>query len=176
MHWCRVVMNNETKNLVSNLNYKNFNALEISGRHWKKFGFKTYTNVSYPEFDVCNITNEFIDFADIVILEQVLEHVKNPWKAIENIKKIVKVNGYVLITIPFLLKIHGAPMDYWRWTVDGIKCLLEDVGFQIITADSWGNKLCAISNFDEWTEYSVDKPLNNEKEFPLMVWALAKKI
>jgi SAM-dependent methyltransferase len=175
MHWCRYVMDQETKLLVSNLPYNTFDAVEISGGHWKNFGFKTYDSYRYPSFDICNITSKHIESADIVLVEQVFEHVKNPWRAAENINRILKPNGYLLVTTPFFLKVHGAPVDYWRWTQSGLCVMLEECGFHIETVNSWGNRDCVSANFDQWADYHDGLNLQNEKDFPVVVWALAKK-
>jgi len=175
MHWCRYVMNQETKQLVSNLQYKNFDAVEISGSSWKNFGFKTYNSYHYPSFDVCNITPNHTNSADIVLVEQVFEHVKNPWRAAENINQMLKTDGYLLITTPFFLKVHGAPMDYWRWTEHGLAVMLETCGFYIEKIDSWGNRECVSANLDHWADYQEGLNLQNEKDFPIVVWALARK-
>lgn len=176
MHWCRHIMDQETKKLIFNLDYKNFDAIEISGSSWKKLDFKTYNNYFYPEFDICQISNKYHNSADIIFAEQVFEHVKNPWRAAENIYQMLRDDAYFLITTPFFLKVHGAPMDYWRWTKDGLQAMLEDVGFRVESIDSWGNRDCIISNLDQWTTYTEDQNLQNEKDFPVVVWALAKKI
>jgi SAM-dependent methyltransferase len=175
MHWCRYIMDQETEKLVSNLDYKNFVAVEISGSRWKKFDFKTYTNYFYPDFDVCQVSDEHTDSADIIFAEQVFEHVKNPWKAAENIYKMLKEGGYFLITTPFFLKVHGAPMDYWRWTKEGLCAMLEEVGFKVENINAWGNRDCIVANFDQWTNYSAELNLQNEHDFPVVVWALCRK-
>jgi SAM-dependent methyltransferase len=176
MHWCRKIMDDSTKKLILSLPYHELDAIEISGRSWKKFPFKSYKNLHYPEFDICNITSIHENTCDIILIEQVFEHVRNPWLAANNINKMLKNNGYILVTTPFYLKVHGAPMDYWRWTVNGLKALLEDSGFAIHHAESWGNKDCIISNFESWTEYQEGMDLINNTDLPIMVWALAKKI
>jgi SAM-dependent methyltransferase len=175
-HWCRKIMDESTLNLVSNLDYQNLDAVEISGKKWLDFKFKTYKNYFYPSFDICNVSSEYQNTADIVLIEQVLEHVKNPWKAIENIKKILRPGGYILVTTPFFLKVHGAPMDYWRWTKDGLSAMLEDSGLIVENAESWGNRDCIISNLSSWPDYQENDNLSNETDFPIVVWALARKI
>lgn len=175
MHWCRKIMDESTKKLISSLPHRNLDAIEISGRSWKKFPFKSYKNLYYPEFDICNIDSSYENICDIVLVEQVFEHVRNPWAAAKNINRMLRSSGSVLITTPFYLKVHGAPMDYWRWTQNGLTALLEDSGFIINHVDSWGNKDCIISNFDQWTDYQEGMDLTNNSELPIMVWALAKK-
>jgi SAM-dependent methyltransferase len=176
VHWCRYVMDTETKKLLLDINYSELDALEISGKGWKKFPFKSYVNVTYPEFDVTNINEKYINKYNIIIAEQVFEHVRNPIKGLENIFSMLKSNGYFLISTPFFLKVHAAPDDYWRWTPEGLKSILTDCGFQIIKIDSWGNKECVVANLDQWEDLKDGMNLENDPEFPILVWALAKKV
>jgi SAM-dependent methyltransferase len=59
-------------------------------------------------------------FDNIFCLE-VLEHCENPEQVIREIERIVKPKGAVVISIPFAVKWHMIPHDYWRWTPSGLK-------------------------------------------------------
>mgnify|MGYP006162022301 CR=1 FL=1 len=62
---------------------------------------------------------------DLVFILEVLEHLKEPKKAIDQIYKILKSNGTIIVSTPFILEIHGAPNDYYRFTKYGLKHLLN---------------------------------------------------
>ena len=53
-----------------------------------------------------------------------------PFAAVRELKRIVKVGGYVLITTPLNCRIHGPVPDCWRFTEFGLKVLLRD--FEIV--------------------------------------------
>jgi len=175
-HWCRVVMNRETKRMISLLKPKRLKALEISGCDWKPMGFKSYEIAHFPEFDICTMTLK--KRYDLIIAEQIFEHLLTPYKAASNVYNMLENDGYFLITTPFLIKYHGCPDDCTRWTETGLKHFLAEVGFSLehIETGSWGNKSCVKGNFRKWTRY---RPwlhsLKNEQEFPVSVWALAQK-
>ena len=173
-------MNRETNRLLSQLDYKNFSALEISGKDWANFGFKDYTIAVYPDFDVCKTVARRPDGGgfDIVIAEQVLEHVPTPWQAVTSMRASLNDGGYLLITTPFMVRIHAHPGDYTRWTEAGLVKLLEFAGFaeKDIVTGSWGNRWCVVANFDLWQNYDpLAHSLVNEPDVPLAVWALARK-
>ena len=179
-HWARIVMNKETSRLIGELDYKNFHALEISGNAWANFGFKDFTFAVYPEFDVCKQIARRADNGgfDIVIAEQVLEHVPMPWQAVTGMRASLNDGGYLLITTPFMIRVHAHPGDYTRWTEEGLKKLLEFAGFaeENIVTGSWGNRWCVVANFDLWQQYDpLAHSLANEPDVPIHVWALAKK-
>lgn len=63
---------------------------------------------------------------DAIICIAVLEHVENPFKAFDEIFRVLKTGGYCFIYIPFIYYYHAQPGyygDFWRYTEDGIKYL-----------------------------------------------------
>jgi hypothetical protein len=116
---------------------------------------------------------------DIIIADQVFEHLLWPYPAVRNVLEMFNPIGYFLITTPFLVRIHGHPIDCSRWTELGIRHLLAEGGFDIdrITTGSWGNQSCVRSNFLRWTPYNRWlHSLRNEPDYPIVVWALARPV
>ncbi len=176
--WARIVMNQETRSLVKGLKPETLDLLEISGTTWERsFPYKSYTIASYPEFDICKdvLDQRF----DLIIAEQVFEHLTHPFRAARNVYQMLRPGGYFLLTTPFLIKIHDIPIDCSRWTPLGMKHFLEEAGFPFDRVQSfgWGNKACVKANFKRWRPYrSWLHSLRNESDFPIVVWALAQKI
>jgi SAM-dependent methyltransferase len=175
--WLRIVMNQETHKLVSQMDYKSLSVLEISGDFWKdRFPFFKYKSVNYPEYDITKspLNEKF----DLIIAEQVWEHLKWPIRATKNVKEMLSSDGYFLVTTPFLVRFHPQPDDCSRWTETGLKYFLnEAAGFEIdkIQSGSWGNQRCVKSNLFLWRRYlPFFHSLKNDPFFPISVWALAK--
>ncbi len=171
-----MIINQKTKDLISGLDHRKFDVLEISGSRWENFDFNSCKSVSYPQFDICK--NALDEKFDLIIAEQVFEHLFYPQRALRNVYSMLKDGGYFLITTPFLVKIHEEPNDCARWTETGLKYFLAECGFEMdtIKTGSWGNKECLIANLDCWVNYDESKhSLENNPDFPLVVWALAKK-
>lgn len=61
---------------------------------------------------------------DAVIVEAVLEHVRDPLGVVGEIERVLKPGGYVCAAVPFLQGFHGSPEDYQRWTLAGFETLL----------------------------------------------------
>jgi len=175
--WARVIMNRETLKLVTELNPSTLDVLEISGDDWdKKLSFKSYKSLHFPDFDICQsiIAEKF----DLIIAEQVFEHLLWPYRAAQNVLQMLNSRSYLLVTLPFLIRYHGCPHDCTRWTETGIKYFLAECGFPIesIVTGSWGNRFCVKGNFKKWTRYRPwQHSLKNDPTFPVCVWALAKK-
>lgn len=177
IQWARVVMNRETEALIRSTVYSNCSALEISGNKWNAFGFKTYQSAGFPDYDVCEKPLK-LDEYDIIIAEQVLEHVLWPYRAVTNVYRMLRPGGKFLVTTPFLLRVHNYPVDVSRWTELGLKHLLAECGFDYssIQTGSWGNRACVRANFRVWRSYIPWlHSLKNEPDYPVVVWAWASK-
>lgn len=175
--WLRVVLNEETQRIVRGLNPGTLSALEISGDTWKQPGlFREYRSVDYPEYDVCAGT--LPERYDLIIAEQVFEHLLWPYRAGRNVYEMLKPGGWFLVTTPFLLKIHNHPVDCSRWTETGMKYFLAECCFPLekVQTGSWGNQACVKANFKRWQIFQRWRhSLKNDPEFPIVVWALAQK-
>lgn len=170
-------MNEKTRALVHGISPGNMNVLEISGEHWSNFPFQSYKSMDYPEFDICS--SPLDETFDLIIAEQVFEHLLWPYKAGKHVYEMLRPGGYFLITTPFLIRIHNFPVDCTRWSETGIKYFLAECGFDLahIQAASWGNRACVRANFSNWAFYRPwIHSLANEPDFPVVVWALAQKL
>ncbi len=62
---------------------------------------------------------------DGIFILLVLEHVPEPFAIAKEIKRVLKKDGFVLATIPFLQVLHENPKDYYRFTPDGIRKVFD---------------------------------------------------
>lgn len=81
--------------------------------------------------DICK-RNMFIedDTFDYVVCTEVLEHTLQPFHAVEEIRRILKVGGKLFLSVPFNFRIHGPLPDCWRFTEHGLRALLRD--FEVV--------------------------------------------
>lgn len=175
-HWTRPVMYEKCFAMVRELRPSELDALEISAGHeWQKLGFKSFTGTTYPEFDICKdrLERQF----DLIIADQVFEHLLWPYRAARNVYAMLKPGGHFIVTTPFLIRVHDIPHDCTRWTEEGLKYFLCECGFPLETTrtGSWGNRACVTANFKKWARTGWFRSLKNERDFPVSVWALAKK-
>lgn len=69
------------------------------------------------------LENESID---AIICIAVLEHIENPFKAFDEMYRVLQKGGYCFVYVPFIYRYHAQPGyygDFWRYTEDGIKHL-----------------------------------------------------
>ena len=75
--------------------------------------------------DICTIDLGEERF-DMIVMSEVLEHVHSPHAAIENVRRALKTGGKLVLSAPFMLPIHEAPRDFYRFTGYGLEFLLRD--------------------------------------------------
>lgn len=69
---------------------------------------------------------------DGIVCNQVLEHVFRPDLFLGEIRRVLKPEGLLLLTVPFVWDEHEQPWDYARYSSFGLKSLLEKNGFEVL--------------------------------------------
>jgi hypothetical protein len=86
------------------------------------------------------LPDDFGLFAHIDCMS-VLEHSKKPWTLAANIEKSLITGGTLLITVPFVWRVHAYPSDYWRFTVEGVRELFPCIKWKsLVYAHSFCDK------------------------------------
>lgn len=175
--WQRVVMNRAIDAHIASLDPPTRSAAEISGESHAKRPWRDYTSLNYPEFDLCAPIADGGRF-DVVICEQVLEHVIDPRGAAANLRELTAPGGHVVVSTPFLIKVHELTpfklYDYWRFTPRGLRTLLEGAGLAVDGVHTWGNRACVVGNLRRWSGYRRWLPLRDEPDLAVQVWAFAR--
>ena len=175
--WVRTVMYREAFRHIEAMRPETLDVLEISGgNQWsRQFRFRSYEATQYPGFDICaeTLPRQF----DLIIADQVFEHLKWPYRAGRNVYTMLRPGGTFIISTPFLVRVHRVPIDCSRWTEEGLSYLMQECGFAAgdIETGSWGNRACLKGNLTRWRKRGYFGSLRNERDFPVMVWAFAKK-
>lgn len=91
-----------------------------------------------PAVDVQDLAAYGSDVYDFVVLDEILEHVERPWIAVEEVRRILKPGGCLITSSPFMIAEHKVPLDYWRFTKDGLRVLLHN--YSRVDTFSWGNQ------------------------------------
>ena len=128
---------------------------DISIEKLKKAKSKLLVNLDVEDY-LCFRENSF----DFVLFSEVLEHLRNPVKALENIFDILKPSGKLLLTTPHKLRrsveyeeieplrdygitegTHGNKYIHKNFSKDELRELLNNAGFKIIELYSIENEL-----------------------------------
>jgi SAM-dependent methyltransferase len=123
------------------------------------FPGKRYIKQDMQEFDppcidlVCDIA-DLKPVADesigLVLNMESLEHIPYPQKAMDEIHRVLRPGGLLILTTIMHFKIHRTPKDYWRFAPEGIELLLNK--FKIL-----------------------DCTLEGDRKRPKGIWATARK-
>lgn len=108
----------------------------------------SFRKISYPEYNVLELhKNIEANKYDWVILDQVLEHVENPFQAILEIWRVLKPGGRLLLLVPSFYVYHYGPWDYWRLNCDSLKVLVSP--FEAV-------ELCGSHRSQEFVQFYLD--------------------
>lgn len=81
---------------------------------------------------------------DSILCTQVLEHVFEHDKMIQEILRVLKPGGHIILTVPFAWELHEEPYDFFRYTKHALKELFERNGLVINYIKPNGGKWAAV--------------------------------
>lgn len=118
----------------------------------------THPNITFQKEDICQLsfTNESID---LLVCCEVLEHIPNYEKGLDEIYRVINKNGYFVISVPreplwrilnlvrgkYIKDFGNTPTHINHWSSAGIKKLIQKSGFEILEIQKpipWTFLLC----------------------------------
>ena len=111
---------------------------------------------------------------DLIICLETLEHANNPWMMSQEIKRVVKKNGAIILSSQQNFPIHMHPSDYFRYTPYGLATLVPEkwqkvvLGISVpfdnevklnpkhVIVISWNSKL--------WSKATLKKQLKKQEQ------------
>ncbi len=100
------------------------------------------TNTFASALDLPFVSQSF----DSVLCTEVLEHVPEPWRAYEEIARVLRPGGRALVTTPFLYRVHEAPYDFYRYTEFAHRHLAARAGLEVEEIRTRGGYLTAVAD------------------------------
>ncbi|WP_416233301.1 class I SAM-dependent methyltransferase [Cyanobium gracile] len=79
------------------------------------------------------------DSVDSILLTEVLEHCSNPSEILDEANRVLRRDGFCLVTVPFLWPLHDTPCDEYRYTPFSLERLAVNAGFEIASMRSLGD-------------------------------------
>lgn len=83
---------------------------------------------------------------DTIFCCSVLEHTPEPWRVLPEFKRVLRAGGHVILSVPFLYHLHGAPEDFFRFTPHGVERLAQAAGFEIVELSVGGGLAHSLSH------------------------------
>jgi SAM-dependent methyltransferase len=139
------------------------------------------TATSYPPIDVADLSM-FPDASfECVVTDQVLEHVRQPWRALSEMRRVLVPGGVAINTSCAFNPVHDA-CDYFRFMPDGFRALHEDFIGRVELHGAWGNRESigrfvteGTKSFDvRGTMELTERATRVEPAWPWVVWCAAR--
>jgi SAM-dependent methyltransferase len=91
--------------------------------------------------------NEFLDYSidltktldfedeafDTIILSDVLEHIPEPQRLLNEMARVLSQDGAILMNMPFYYRLHEAPHDYYRYTEYALRRFVDVSGLELVS-------------------------------------------
>lgn len=95
---------------------------------------------------------------DTLLSTQMLEHVSDPKNVIQEMSRVLKPKGIMILSAPMTWPLHEEPYDFFRYTLHGLRHLLQKANFEILDEIPRGN------NFITMAQMLLDTQLNNTSQ------------
>ncbi|MFA4850737.1 MAG: class I SAM-dependent methyltransferase [Methanoregula sp.] len=92
---------------------------------------------------------------DSVLCAEVFEYLFDCEKSLSEIRRVLKIGGYLLLTTPFFWEEHEQPYDFGRYTEFGLRDILARHHFEILRYEKYGNFIEVIAQL--WNLYLFKK-------------------
>jgi SAM-dependent methyltransferase len=145
---------------------KSYSGLDIDSNHNRELAVADdfYDGNEFPYADAQY---------DSVLCNQVLEHVFNPDHFLLEINRVLKPNGKLLLSVPFVWDEHEQPHDFARYSSFGLCALLEKNGFKIIIHEKLGADASTLFQLMNAYLFKVSQHMSGIFQFALMVTVMA---
>lgn len=131
--------------------YENlFDTKEYIGVDIEESGHVHFDSKIDVFYDGVNLPFEDEEF-DSIFSSQVFEHIFNQEKILCEMKRVLKIGGFCVITIPFVWPEHEEPYDNNRYTKYGLEQLFIRGGFEVIKIEPHLNYFETIVQL--WCDY-----------------------
>lgn len=159
------------KLLEENKHYYKGVVLDIGGRDRGKFKkpkdkvekwiFADIEAKHNPDIilDVSEMDKIETESIDVVSAIELFEHVEKINEGIKECYRILKKNGVMILSVPFLYPIHSDPHDFQRWTEDKWKKEITEIDFTIEKFIVMGRYFTVMADMKIIFMESLPKPL-----------------
>ncbi len=132
------------------VNCRSYTGLDIDTPVTRSLGL---ADVYYDGTKIPASDNSF----DSVLCSQVLEHVFTPDAFLQELTRVLRPGGTLLVTIPFAWDEHEQPFDFARYSSFGIRHLLEQNGLEVVEVRKTATNARAIVQLASGWVYKVTR-------------------
>jgi len=111
--------------------------------------------------DVCDMNQITSDSIDVINATEIFEHIENPEKGLEECYRVLKKDGVLMLSMPFLFPIHADPSDFQRWTEQKWRKKLENLHFKIEKFEIMGMYFTVLADMQKMFIKALPKGLKH---------------
>lgn len=115
-----------------------------SDRYGVFFNCGEYVRMDIKKYEGIDVVGnaEEMPFADesfdSIVCTYVLSNIFDFGKAFLEFRRVLRINGIILLAASLIAQLHDEPNDYWRFTEHSLKRLFGENGFEIMFIDKMG--------------------------------------
>ena len=123
------------KHIAPGSNVLDVGGADVNGPYRPLFEDCRYTSLDFGKADIIvtgydwPITNEAYD---AVISGQALEHDEWFWVTLQNMARVTKPGGHVILIVPSAGPVHRHPVDCYRFMPDSVDALARWAGLAVV--------------------------------------------
>jgi len=100
---------------------------EYIGLDWPEIENRAYPDVVGDALCIPFMTGSI----DTVLATELMEHLPSPQIFLAEVARVIRNNGVLILSVPFMEPLHEEPRDYYRFTPYSLRVLLDQNGFSI---------------------------------------------
>ena len=98
--------------------------------------------------------------ADVIAAFEVMEHIPDTNKFLSEVSRVLRPNGYLVISVPFLYGKHDY-QDFYRWTAQGLERVMNKHNLTVLLVKSRGGTFLTITTLVSNFIHSKFQPIGN---------------
>ena len=106
---------------------------------------------------------------EVVLCTEVLEQVKNPFIVEQELRRVTKKGGMLILSTRFVFPLHDVPHDYWRFTKYGLRELFKE--WEIVDLQNETKTFSTIGALLQRIGFQTELKFNKFSKFILFVLA-----
>ena len=111
----------------------------IGVEHEGTFSATSASHTAGPDvfYDGASLPFEDASF-DTVLSVQVLEHTSDPQHLLDEMSRVLRPDGLLILNAPFSFRLHEEPHDYFRYTPHGLRVMCQRARLEVIGVQRQG--------------------------------------
>ncbi|MCA9061901.1 MAG: methyltransferase domain-containing protein [Planctomycetaceae bacterium] len=139
----RLTLDDRREVLIVGAGHDPYRSLFSGAERYVRFDIECVPGITDVIGDAMNMPFDDESF-DCVVATECMEHVSDPFRFVNQLTRVLRPGGLVVLTVPFLFHQHGDPFDFWRPTRHCLSRLFES--YETVVVTSLGHRIHVISD------------------------------